>query len=97
MVVNVLQYMYELEYNTDGAEDKVPNIYHHACVWDAGDKFGIKGLKLMAADQSKVALSHFNTYGTEMNFTFLFFEDFVKTVEAVWIRLVSKSNRILRS
>lgn len=64
-------------------------------MWDAGDHLGINGLKVAAADKFKVALSQFNIYGAEMNFSFLFFEGLVKDVEAVWDELVWRSNRIL--
>ena len=95
MIASVLQYMYELEYKVDNADEKVPNISHHACVWYAGDMFGIKGLKVVAAEKFGLALSQYNIYGTEVDLTFSFFENFVKDVETTWDEL-PRSNRALR-
>lgn len=64
-------------------------------MWDAGEALGIKGLKVMAAEKFGLALSQYNIYGTEVDFTFSFFEDFVKDVQAAWEEL-PRSNRILR-
>ena len=96
MVGNVLQYMYDLEYQVDSADEKVPNISIHADMWCAGENLGIKGLKFTAAHKFGLALSDFNTYGTEVGFTFAFFEDFVEGVQAVWEN-VPRSCRTLRS
>lgn len=95
MIANVLQYMYELDYQVDGANEELPSLLMHACVWGAGKTLGINGLKVMAVDKFRLALSHFNIYGAEVGFTFFFFGDFVNDVVVVWDELPS-SSRILR-
>ena len=69
-------------------------MFIHAWVWGAGEGLGIKGVKVMAADKFRLILSQFALYGAEVGFTFSFFEDFVRDVEAVRNQ-IPRSNRIL--
>ena len=82
----MLQYMYELDYEVESQDETVPEIWAHARMWNMGlgEELGIKGLKIVAAEKFKLALSQFNVYGTEIGFTIAYFEDFVTHVEAVW-------------
>ncbi len=92
----MLQYMYELDYEVGSLDETVPDIYAHVCMWILAVELGIKGLKIVAAEKFKLALSQYNVYGNEIGFTISYFEDFVKGVEAVW-STTADSVRIFRN
>ena len=96
MVDKMLQYLYELDYKVDIQDGTAPDLSTHAELWCLGKHLGIKGLKAVASDRFKVALSLFNVYGSEVDFKFSYFEDLVKAVEAVW-KLVPEPTRFLRN
>ena len=96
MVDKMLQYLYELDYKVDIQDGTAPDLSTHAELWCLGKHLGIEGLKAVASDRFKVALSLFNVYGSEVDFKFSYFEDLVKAVEAVW-KLVPEPTRFLRN
>lgn len=92
----MLQYMYELDYEVESQDEPVPDICTHVRMWLLGADLGIKGLKIVAAEKFKVALSQYNVYGDKIGFTISYFEDFVADVKAVW-DATSDSERIFRT
>lgn len=79
----MLQYLYELDYRIKSEEGAAPAIHTHATMWCLGKDFRIRGLKAMAADNFKSALSQFNVYGEQNGLTISYFEDFVTGVKGL--------------
>ena len=80
----MLQYLYKLDYQDETDEGTFPEISNHAALWRIGDSLGIKGLKAMAADNFKLALSQINVDGSEIGFNILYFQCLVWDMEHVW-------------
>ena len=80
----MLQYLYKLDYQSASDEETVPSIANDAYMWYIGESLGIKGLKAMAADRLKLALSQFNVYGSEVGFNILYFTRLVGDIDVVW-------------
>ena len=80
----MLQYLYELDYEVDNQEGTPPDLSTHVELWTLGNHLGIKGLKSVAADKFKLALSQLNVFGSEVGFKISFFEDLVAIIENVW-------------
>lgn len=80
----MLQYFYELDYQVDSQDGTAPELSIHAELWWMGETYGIKGLKAMALDKFKMALSQFNSYGSELGFTMSYLENLLTAMEDVW-------------
>ena len=84
MVEKMLQYLYELNYEVDSEDGTPPDLSTHVELWSLGNHLRIKGLKSVAADKFKLALSQFSVYGSEVGFKISYFEELVAIVETVW-------------
>lgn len=84
MVEKMLQYLYQLDYEVDDQEGTPPDLSTHVGLWTLGNHLGIKGLKYVAADKFKLALSQFNLYGSELGFNISYFEVLVAITAYVW-------------
>ena len=96
MVEKMLQYLYELDYEVDDQEGTPPDLSTHVGLWTLGNHLGIKGLKYVAADKFRVALSQFNVIGSELGFNISYFEDLVAITAYVW-EMTPGSIGVLRS
>ena len=92
----MLQYLYELNYEVDSQERTPPDLSTHVELWSLGEFLNIEGLKSVAVDKFKSALSEYHVYGFEVDFNIPHFEHLVATMEMVW-GLTPDSAEVLRN
>lgn len=56
MIDKMLEYLYLLDYEEDSAGIPGDDLIEHAAVYVAGEKYGIQGLKIAAAEKFRLSI-----------------------------------------